>query len=426
VFTWPSNDRNLQGRVFSSSDISFTGWYNFEGYSSSNWPNLFRVNNAKIGLECLYHSRILSIFHEENYNRLWTHYQTTVASSKCYGQENPTFPVNMFKHWMFVAESVTVGSSSTTFQDYYKIFGYSSATHNKTFEINGLRDTFVNSEDSFISIGDEYPDHGGINGRIADNRFYLNSALSVSDFASLYAARVTYCPESCQTCLDPFQCGTCLPGFYLSNDMCSSCNSCCSVCSGPGKNMCSGCIDNCHFVAPSTCLRCAEGCQSCTTDLPWNCAVCKTGFYMEFYSHRCVATCPTGFTPTNTLCISISPSATIVDLTFNQVAKAYTSPYFTIDSGAGSSSYPPRFSSDQPIPSYHRGLYFSGTQFLQLRPSPALLLSPSLTIETWIRPQGSGIRTIFAKYRSCFRVVSLRINENGYIVLYLKREEVPQ
>jgi len=48
-------------------------------------------------------------------------------------------------------------------------------------------------------------------------------------------------------------------------------------------------------------------------------------------------------------------------------------------------------------------------------PTDTLLLAPDLTIETWMRPQGSGIRTIFAKSVGCVPIFALRVNSNGYL-----------
>jgi len=73
------------------------------------------------------------------------------------------------------------------------------------------------------------------------------------------------------------------------------------------------------------------------------------------------------------------------------------------------------FKSDQPIPSKDRGLYFSGTSYLQLLPTATVLLAPSLTVEAWIRPQGTGVRTIFAKYKDCVSIFALRLRSNGYL-----------
>jgi hypothetical protein len=111
----------------------------------------------------------------------------------------------------------------------------------------------------------------------------------------------------------------------------------------------------------------------------------------------------------------VASSTTLFDFTFNHVAKPYSSQYVEIRSGAQTASFSPRFLSNQPVPSKHRGLHFSGTQFLQVLPTDSLLLAPSFTIEIWIRPQGSG--TIFAKNAGCVTIIALMILVSDSLVL---------
>jgi len=314
----------MQGHTFSSTDISFTGWFMITALSEVQWTNFFRFNN--LDADCIYGTRILCIFHNQWYNRLEPHYQTT-QSTRCSGYLNPAFLVSsILGRWMYVTESVTVGPDSSFYQHCYGIFGEENIWYCPNIPlVAGQSDTFGASSSSFIAFGITI---ACIIGHVADSRYYLNSALSTADFTNLYIQRSSYCTEYCQTCLNPFQCDTCLTGFYLSNGQCPLCNSCCTACTGPGKATCSACAAECQFIAPSTCVRCGTGCVNC--DQSWHCLTCGSGFYLEFYSSNCVINCPTGFTPSAGQCLPHSLSTPIVDFTFNQVAKLYISTYFTV------------------------------------------------------------------------------------------------
>jgi len=418
-FIWYRDDPPLQGHTFTSRDISYTGWYNITTITSFLWVTLLRVHN--IDADCEYGARLLSIWYNQWSNFFTAHIKTT---GPCVDSDyDPALTMNIKDRWMYVTESVTVGSDSSTIQHCYGIFGEENIWYCNTFSKAGLGDTFGSHPDSFITIGDYYEPQYNTRmiGQTGDNRYYYNSALSTADFADLYAQRSSTCTENCQTCLNPFQCGACLPGFYLSNGLCVRCNSCCSVCTGPGKDLCSVCTTGCQYTAPSTCWNCGSGCLSC--DQSWHCLVCESGLYLEFHSSMCVAVCPSGFTSSGSQCLPLL-STTLIDLTFDKAENQGVFSDFTIKSGLTTSKYPPRFNNDQPIPSKHRGLYFSGAQFLQLLPSTSILLAPSLTIDTWIRPQGSDTRTIFAKSIGCLSILTLRINNSGYIEIATEHSTV--
>lgn len=121
--------------------------------------------------------------------------------------------------------------------------------------------------------------------------------------------------------------------------------------------MCSAYANRYQYKAPSACMCCVTNCMSCLH--PHRCLTCEAGFY----SHNCAVTCPAGFTSSENQCLPVPSSIVIVRLTFDREAKRNTSPYFYFShaSGAGSNTHAPRYGSDLPIPSTHRGFYFADT-----------------------------------------------------------------
>jgi len=171
--------------------------------------NWFRLDNY--AADCVVGVRILSVFHHQPGNHINPFYQ----ASGCDEGSDFVPPVNILNRWIYVTQSVSVSGNSYLYQHCYGIFGNEHIWYCKDTTRVGTWETFGSSASSNIAIGDVY--HGLMIGQVADNRIYWNSALNFTQFEEFYNNRLTYCSENCLTCLGPFECGTCQPGFYLSN-----------------------------------------------------------------------------------------------------------------------------------------------------------------------------------------------------------------
>ena len=411
VFMWRREDPHLQGRVGATSVLSFSGWYYTEAFHSK-WITFIRAQNIDAnGYEL--GARLLMLSTNLLSNGLTICYDTSVYNCNC-GLDLPVFSTNPAGHWLYTTLSVSMYATNNHYVQCYYIYGIEHSWHCETLTVDGYMPQFGTVPGAYVAIGDPIDHTLSIIGLVADVKFFPHSALNEAEFRAILDSKLNSCPENCNSCLNPFACTVCSTGFFLSSGQCIHCNSCCAACIGPGPLQCITCTIGCQFKAPNTCLKCALGCLTCSGDEAWECIECGDGYYREFYSRICVLVCPTGFYRGEKECLPLD-SLSIVDLVFRNIGKKYISHNFGVNFGAGNGFFPPTFSSDQPIPSKHRGLYFSGTQFLQLLPSNALLLAPSLTIETWIRPQDSGIRTILSKSFECLSVFTLRINNSGNV-----------
>ena len=117
------------------------------------------------------------------------------------------------------------------------------------------------------------------------------------------------------------------------------------------------------------------------------------------------------FISANGHCVQ-SASTVFLDLSFSRLSKKYISSSFELRAGHENALFP-TFPNDQPIASKHKGLYFNAansSRYLTLIPTTPLALAPSLTVMTWLRPQGSSRRTIITKSIGRCHVFALTIN----------------
>lgn len=86
------------------------------------------------------------------------------------------------------------------------------------------------------------------------------------------------CAGFCQTCQTSVTyCLSCMPGYILNNNTCTS-----------------ACPTGYHLIG-SSCLRCSPACQTCTASNPYNCSLCSSNNF--YYNFTCSSTCPTGAYP---------------------------------------------------------------------------------------------------------------------------------
>ena len=125
----------------------------------------------------------------------------------------------------------------------------------------------------------------------------------------------------------------CIPGYWgdTSSNTCVQCNTSCSGCTGPNNNQCStcnsgyflqpsgtGCLDSCPNgcwgnTDSHTCESCNTACSICTGPSDTQCSACNSGYFLQPAPDdtSCLTTCQTGYwkdttnhvcTPCNAAC----------------------------------------------------------------------------------------------------------------------------
>ncbi|ELP85483.1 hypothetical protein EIN_040370 [Entamoeba invadens IP1] len=79
-------------------------------------------------------------------------------------------------------------------------------------------------------------------------------------------------------------CISCIPYYYLSDNVCNKCHSECYNCNGPEKTNCTTCpngkyVDKTHGEYNHTCQPCIENCKTCENSI--NCYECENGYYLS-------------------------------------------------------------------------------------------------------------------------------------------------
>lgn len=406
---WTRDDPHLQGHALPVSAYSFTGWY----YQSSarTWTNIFRSGNIP-GNCCDVGQRVLGLFQNADPGPFFSYSADldNLANNNC--QLNIavrlTQAIPFIGNWVYIGMSVRPGQMNFC----YAIWPNSPVCSSSPPMIAGNFLQWGTTSAATISIGDVY--HGGVVGKIADQRYYLNSALTTADMTAKYTARKLYCGENCLSCALPFECSGCSLGNYLNSaSQCQPCNACCLGCSGAGNSACIQCYSACVLTA-GACIRkmysgCAAECASCDGRRHWNCLTCSPGYSLQPQgSHLCLATCPTGYVAVGGVCQGSDQTVFSLQLdTITPTVKSVNG--VEALNGQTSAYYPPIFEASDPRPSQHRGYYFSGTQYMQLPPDSIgvpLMLPTSLTFGIWLRPLGDGV--IYHKNN----IMKLAINGN--------------
>ncbi|CAG9321670.1 unnamed protein product [Blepharisma stoltei] len=203
----------------------------------------------------------------------------------------------------------------------------------------------------------------------AFNNFYSSSCVSCSASCSSYGCRSSLTCRLCKykECLscDHFDgnCFSCITNAQLNSGVCS-CNS------------------NAIWIQSSeSCEICDNYCQNCIGNGYFECSACIAGKFKVW--NACVNDCPTGFTMPG--CVSTTSS--VIDENFDT---AFQGSYGIFTTALSSSSYyfyntPETY---DPIPAYHRGLYFSSGSYLES--NTPIYLSHSFSIGLWMFVVGSG------------------------------------
>jgi hypothetical protein len=161
--------------------------------------------------------------------------------------------------------------------------------------------TLVTSSGSKISTNTAYK-YGDINYNSPPTQANFNITYSIinsnTNAQSVCTMNIGVCYPTCETCSDignstNHLCNTCLTGYVLSS------SNCLSACPPPSQGVS-------YYFNPkdNACNTCMDSCQDCTDGV--SCSTCKAGYLtvQDYTSNNCVTSCPTGYTLTNTACLS--------------------------------------------------------------------------------------------------------------------------
>ena len=173
-------------------------------------------------------------------------------------------------------------------------------------------------------------------------------------YSEYFAGSCQACPSSCSSgCVRDTSCDVCADDLCL---LCSSFTSSCTSCPS-GTMLISGAC-------------CQSGCSSCSTY--WTCNSCSAGYYN--LANICLSYCASGS------CTSLTSSA-LIDVVFD----TFLGEYSGFVTGANANTYYPfnNPDTDDPIPIYNRGLYFTAATSLN---NPSVLVAYTFSIGVWVLP----------------------------------------
>lgn len=146
-----------------------------------------------------------------------------------------------------------------------------------------------------------------------------------------------------------------------------------------------------------------------------SCFACDSGYFLQPNgAGTCLSNCPSGYSPNKGECIG--ENTIVFDAILDQIGdsmKAVTGQ--TLICG---DTEEPELS--DPLPSHHRGSYFSGHAYLRLPPAAQgspLILPSTFTFSAWLRPQGTAQRTLYTKHSAPDRLLTISLNTANQITV---------
>ncbi|CAG9314446.1 unnamed protein product [Blepharisma stoltei] len=205
------------------------------------------------------------------------------------------------------------------------------------------------------------------------------------EFGSFYSS------GSCITCAgscSPYGCRSSLTCRLCQNKECTTCtlfDGPCTACitnAGLSGGVCS-CNSNAFWIQSSeTCEICDNLCSTCLKTYYFECNDC-TGTKV-LVDTVCLNECPYSFTASLSC---ISSTSTIIDQSFDTI---FQGSYGILTTSTSASTY--QFftnpDSSDPVPSYGRGLYFSGSQYLQANVN--IYMNYQFSVGFWIYTIADG------------------------------------
>lgn len=106
----------------------------------------------------------------------------------------------------------------------------------------------------------------------------------------------TACLPPCITCASSRECTSCTAGFFLSNALCSRCDSSCLTCNGPSDSNCLSCIGT-ATLNNGYCSGCSSTCAECSGT---RCIACANAYFI--FNGNCLSACPPGTFSNGSIC----------------------------------------------------------------------------------------------------------------------------
>lgn len=197
----------------------------------------------------------------------------------------------------------------------------------------------------------------------------------------------------CESCFDYSStgCTKCVNGAVMKNGECQCENGDVQV------------KDNGNYYCKVNCMEYCKGCYSMQNG---DCYDCNEGFYLEG-SGLCLPQCQTGYKPQGVNCVPVRSNEKILYFVFNSTVNQPIDSIFGIPAYMGSSDqYIPNFDSNDPVPLYHRGLYFNGnSNYLTIGNNSNdlqyIVFGNTHSIQLWMRPmQQSENSCLYSKESS--------------------------
>ncbi|CAG9312590.1 unnamed protein product [Blepharisma stoltei] len=221
---------------------------------------------------------------------------------------------------------------------------------------------------------------------------------------SVYSVFITDPQLFLLDCIASSSCfSSCLLGSFLYSNWCASCGSSCSqTCLYTDR--CSLCYSAsckyCNGFSSSECLTftCVYGCTKCSDSLFYTCEACNTN--LGLYAHKgvCVNHCPEQYSAQSGSCTGGINWRNIYDFTLDSLAGApiYYDHWSTTYGLTPSKLYPEL----NPIPSYDRGFYFTGSNDCYLTTTSDIVFDLDHSHSFWIRTADSNSQTLIHKWNS--------------------------
>ena len=170
-----------------------------------------------------------------------------------------------------------------------------------------------------------------------------------------------------------------------------------------------------------SCLPCFSYCSECTSGINGNCTSCANLSYMNPEFGLCLDSCPEGYIINGSACAAITPNSLVVWFEFTQLTNNVQDSISGHWAFMGSTSnYLGNFDPNDPFPCYHRGLYFSSSQYVLLPPNlkdnSSIILGNTHTIRIWARLQSQiSDQYIMSKEDGLYLRATIYINSTSML-----------
>jgi hypothetical protein len=198
---------------------------------------------------------------------------------------------------------------------------------------------------------------------------------------------------------------SCTAGCVRNSDCRLCADSLCDICSDFTANSCISCTSNAqlsllgvcncspgYYQVSHSCVKCDKTCASCYSSTYFSCLSCPDSKFL--LTDICIDQCPVGFGLKNEICHIPTAERPTIQYIFNTISSVIRDAVSGIPALAGITTWDyPQIIPSSPIPSYQRGLYFTGNGSFMSLPSSNetfVLFGESFSFSLWINPVSSS------------------------------------